>query len=96
MKAQSAPFTEVLTWSFPDVRATGATLAMSWIKTRVTVEIGVPPSLIVELPSADAAPYLGRYEFAPMTKEDSAKTKQDALVVTLRKRNSEGGVRSKG
>ena len=82
VKAQNAPFTEVLTWSFPDVRATGATLAMAWIKTRVTVEVGVPPSLIVELPSGDAAPYLGRYEFAPMTKADSVKAKKDAMVVT--------------
>lgn len=82
VKAQSSPRTEVLTWSFPDVRSSGATLALTWIKTRVTVEIGVPPSLVVELPSADAAPYLGRYEFAPMTKEDSAKAKQDAFVVT--------------
>ena len=82
VKAQTAPFTEVLTWSFPDVRATGATLAMSWIKTRVSVEIGVPPSLVVELPSADASPYLGRYEFVPTTKEDSAKAKKDAFVVT--------------
>ncbi|MDQ2766008.1 MAG: DUF2911 domain-containing protein [Gemmatimonadota bacterium] len=82
VKTQNAPFAEVLAWSFPDVRATGATLAMSWLKTRVSVEIGVPPSLVVELPAADAAPYLGRYEFAPMTKEDSAKTKQDAFVVT--------------
>jgi hypothetical protein len=82
VKAQSAPLTEVLTWTFPNVSATGATLAMSWIKTRVSVEVGVPPSLIVELPSADATPYLGRYEFAPMTKEDSAKAKKDAFVVT--------------
>ena len=82
VKAQSAPFTDVLTWSFPDVRTTSTTLAMSWIKTRVAVEVGVPPSLVVELPSADAAPYLGRYEFEPMTKEDSAKAKKDAFVVT--------------
>ena len=82
VKAQSAPFTEVLTWSFPDVRATGATLAMAWIKTRVAVEIGVPPSLVVELPAADAAPYLGRYEFEPTSKEDSAKAKKDAFVVS--------------
>jgi hypothetical protein len=82
VKAQSAPFTEVLTWSFPDVRATGATLAIAWIKTRVAVEIGVPPSLVIELPAADAAPYLGRYEFEPMTKDDSAKAKKDAFVVS--------------
>jgi hypothetical protein len=82
VNAQSAPFTEVLTWSFPGVRATGATLAMAWIKTRVAVEIGVPPSLVVELPAADAAPFLGRYEFEPVTKEDSAKAKKDAFVVS--------------
>ena len=82
VKAQSAPFTEVLTWSFPDVRSSGATLAMAWIKTRVTVEIGVPPSLVVELPTTEATPYLGRYEFTPMTKEDSSKAKKDAFVVT--------------
>lgn len=83
--AQVAPFTEVLTWSFPDIRASGATLAMSWVKTRVSVEIEVEPSLVVELPSADATPYLGRYSFEPMTKEDSAKKKQDQLVVTYEK-----------
>jgi hypothetical protein len=83
--AQSAPTTEVLTWSFPDIRATGATLAMSWVNTRVAVEIEVQPSLVVELPSADAAPYLGRYTFDPMTKADSAKPKQDQLVVTYEK-----------
>lgn len=83
--AQVAPFTEVLTWSFPDIRASGATLAMSWVKTRVSVEIEVEPSLVVELPSADATPYLGRYTFEPMTKEDSAKKKQDQLIVTYEK-----------
>ncbi len=82
VRAESAPFTEVLTWSFPDIRATGATLAMSWINTRVSVEVDVPPSLVVELPVAAAAPYLGRYTFEPMSREDSAKKKQDQVVVT--------------
>jgi hypothetical protein len=82
VKAQTAPFTEVLTWSFPDVRTTGATLVMSWVKTSVSLDVGVKPSLVVELPASDAAPYLGRYTFLPLTKEDSAKSKQDALIVT--------------
>jgi hypothetical protein len=85
VQAPAAPTTEVLTWSFPDIRITGATLSMSWVNTRVSVEIEVPPSLVVELPSTDAAPYLGRYTFDPMTKEDSAKKKQDQLIVTYEK-----------
>jgi len=85
VQAPTAPTTDVLTWSFPDIRATGATLALSWVNTRVAVEIEVPPSLAVELPSESAAPYLGRYTFEPMTKEDSAKKKQDQFVVTYEK-----------
>ena len=88
--AQVAPLTEVLTWSFPDIRAGGATLAMSWVKTRVSVEIEVEPSLVVELPSADATPFLGRYIFEAMTKEDSAKKHQDQLVVTYEKGTLKG------
>lgn len=80
--AQSAPFTEVLTFSFPGVTASGTTLAMSWIKTRVSVRIDVAPSLVVQLAEADAAPYLGTYTFAPMSKDDSAKTEQDKLIVS--------------
>jgi hypothetical protein len=82
VRPQTGSFTEALTWSFPDVRGTGATLVMSWATTRVPVEIGVQPSLVTELPAADAAPYLGRYTFLPVTKQDSVKSKQDALVVT--------------
>jgi hypothetical protein len=87
VRPQTGPFTEALTWSFPDVRSTGATLVMSWATTRVPIDVGVEPSLVAELPAADAAPYLGRYTFVPMTKEDSAKSRQDALVVTY-----EGGI----
>ena len=82
VEAPPGPFTEVLTWSFPDVRATGATLAMSWVDTHVALEVEVSPSLVVELPSADAAPYLGRYTFEPITKEDTAKKKPDQLIVS--------------
>lgn len=82
VQAQTVPPTEVLTWSFPDVRSTGTTIAMSWVKTRVTVEAEVEPSLAYGLPAGDAAPYLGRYVFEPMTKEDSAKKSQDHFVVT--------------
>jgi hypothetical protein len=82
VKAESAPLTDVLTWSFPDIRASGATLALSWVRTHVSVQIEVPPSLVVELPEAEAQPFIGRYTFAPMSKADSAKEKQDEIVVT--------------
>ncbi len=80
--AQNAPFTDVLTWSFRDISASGTTLDMSWIRTRLSMHIGVAPSLVVELPAADAAPYLGRYVFDAMSKEDSAKKEQDHFVIT--------------
>jgi Protein of unknown function (DUF2911) len=85
VRTQTGPFTEVLTWSFPDVSVSGTTLEMWWATTRVSVAVGVQPSLTVELPATDAAPFLGRYTFQPMTRQDSAKSKQDALVVTYEK-----------
>jgi hypothetical protein len=85
VRPQIGPFTEVLTWSFPDVSVSGTTLVMSWATTRVPISVGIQPSLAIELPAADAAPYLGRYSFVPMTKEDSAKSKQDAFVITYEK-----------
>jgi DUF2911 family protein len=80
--AESAPFTEVLTWSFPELSASGATLQLSWIRTRVSVRAEVTPSLAVELPATDAAPYLGRYQFQNLTREDSAKKETSFFVVT--------------
>ena len=71
VKAQSNSTTDVLTWSFPDVRIAGATIAMAWVKTRVTIEAAVKPSLDPQLSAADAAPYIGRYLVEPMTKKDS-------------------------
>ena len=82
VKVGSGSATEALTWSFPDVRSTGATMTMSWATTRVSVDVGVQPSLVAELPAGEAIPYVGRYAFIPMTKEDSMKSKQDAFVVT--------------
>ncbi|GLC26796.1 DUF2911 domain-containing protein [Roseisolibacter agri] len=66
VRAETGPFTEVLTWSFPDVRSTGGTLALQWATTRVAMEIGVEPSLVTTLPETEAAPYLGRYAYTEM------------------------------
>jgi hypothetical protein len=66
VRAQSAPFTEVLTWSFPEVGASGGTLALQWGTTRVAARFEVQPSLTVTMPAADAQPYLGEYTVAEL------------------------------
>jgi hypothetical protein len=60
---EEGPFTEVLTWSVPDIKSSGGTLAMQWATTRVPMRIDVAPSLTMTISKADAAPYLGRYEY---------------------------------
>jgi hypothetical protein len=72
VRVGTAPFAEVLTWSFPDVRASGGTLAMQWGTTRVAMSLEVEPSLQVALPAADAEAYVGEYAF---TEVDSAGAK---------------------
>ena len=57
------PFSEVLTWSFPDVRITGMTLAMHWGTTYLPLEIDVESSYTLGFPEAEAARYLGNYEW---------------------------------
>lgn len=64
IQVDQAPFMEVLTWSMPDLSISGGTLAMQWGTTRASMTVGVKPSLVFTLPPADAAPYLGRWEFA--------------------------------
>ncbi|MGZ8412008.1 MAG: DUF2911 domain-containing protein [Gemmatirosa sp.] len=66
VRAETGPFTEVLTWSFPDVGTSGGTLAFQWATTRVAMPVGVEPSLRVTMPEAEAAPYLGRYAYTEM------------------------------
>jgi hypothetical protein len=81
--ADSAAFTEVLTWSFPAVRANGGSLAMQWGTTRVAIDVAVEPSLRVELAESEAAPYLGRYEYRES--QPSGPPKRSELVVTYDK-----------
>jgi hypothetical protein len=69
VKAERGAPTAVLTWSFPEIRANGGTLAFQWSDRRIAIDVGVEPSLRVELPQADAAPYVGRYAY---TERDSA------------------------
>lgn len=80
IKALPGPFTEVLAFTFPDNRASGATLEMAWGRTRVPINITVQPTRSIAISAADAAPYVGRYEYRWKEMPDSAKSL--ALIVT--------------
>lgn len=79
VRADSAPFTDVLTWSFPELHASGATIEFRWERRRVAVPMEVAPSLSIAMPEADAAPYLGRYAY--VEQEDGGKTTTKTLTV---------------
>jgi hypothetical protein len=56
--------TEVLTWSFPELRVSGGTLAMQWAESVVSLDLRVSPSYGITMSPEDAAPYVGRYTYA--------------------------------
>ncbi len=76
-----APFVDVLTWSMPELSATGGTLAMQWGTTRATLKVGVSPSLDVTMPEADAQAYVGRYEYREVW-PTPGRTGVSAFIVT--------------
>jgi hypothetical protein len=59
----ATPRTDVLTWSFPEIRVNGGTIAVQWAETKVAFDFRVEPSYAITMPEEAAAPYLGRYEF---------------------------------
>ena len=81
VRTESVPFTEVLTWSMPDLRIDGGTLAMQWERVRVPLKITVTPSLVMTLPAGDSRDYVGEYRFAEL---DSAgkESKVSAFTIT--------------
>lgn len=62
LTVESAPETEVLTWSVPVIRSDGMTLVMRWADRRVPLEVRVPESRPSTVAAAAAEPYVGRYE----------------------------------
>lgn len=58
---QDAAAEEMLTWSFSEVRPTGATLSMHWGPKAVSFHVGVQPSRDLTVTEAAAAPYVGSY-----------------------------------
>jgi hypothetical protein len=75
---EEGAFTEVLSWSFPEIRVTGGTLAMQWGTTRVAFRVEVQPSYSLATSPSKAGPYLGRYSFDWTEKEPG-----DTLPITL-------------
>lgn len=63
VNTETGPQTEVLTWSFPEVRVTGTTLLFQWGTVRIPFRIDVTPTYSVQMTAAKAGPYLGRYSF---------------------------------
>jgi hypothetical protein len=63
VRVETVPFTDVLTWSVPELRINGGTLAMQWERARVAMNVEVEPSLQMTMTAADASAYLGRYTF---------------------------------
>ncbi len=63
VRAEAAPFTDVLTFSMPELHIDGGTLVFQWERVRVPVEVEVQPSLVMTLPADDAKAYLGKYHY---------------------------------
>jgi hypothetical protein len=53
---------ELLTWSFPNVRGTGAVLQMQWGTTVVPMEVRVEPTRPIALTAEERELYVGNYE----------------------------------
>lgn len=69
-----APFTDVLTWSMPEIRMGGGTLELRWERARVALSVDVTPSLVMTFPEAEAAAYTGVYSYTEMDNGKPGKT----------------------
>lgn len=74
------PFTEVLTFSFPGVSVTGATLVMAWGAVQVSMALTVEPSHPLTIAKDVARPYLGTYQFRWTEDADTVKPSRITLT----------------
>jgi hypothetical protein len=77
---REAPFADVLTWTMPDLRMEGGTLAMHWARTVISANVDVSPSLVTTLAEGEARPYLGTYDYAELDATGKV-TKTSTFVV---------------
>ena len=101
VRREARPFMETLTWWFPEVSSTGATLAMQWDTVYVPLRIGVPASYTKAVASEAARPVVGKYHlhFEPMGPPPSAGETQSeeekpATDVTFTIRHDGGELRA--
>jgi hypothetical protein len=59
---EEAPFREVLTWDFEDIRSDGGTMALRWGTHRIAFDVKVEPSMRATTTEEEAAPVLGTFE----------------------------------
>lgn len=79
-RVEAVPFTDVLSWSMPELTMSGGTLAMQWERIRVPIKVEVEPSLITTIAASEAEPYLGEWTF---TEQDSAGKPTKVLQLTI-------------
>ena len=81
----SGAFTDVLTFSFPSLRVSGATLAFQWGPVRLPIDVEVESSLKLAVADSLASRFVGRWLFRE--RADSAKSialvvsRQDSLLI---------------
>jgi len=82
VKRSERPFAEALTWSFPEIRRAGATLAFQWGTVYVPLEIEVEPTYGLAFPAGESAPYLGSYDYQWDMPGDSSSAKPVTFIVS--------------
>ena len=70
----TAPFTDVLTWSMPEMRIDGGTLEFRWERARAALSVDVTPSLVMTMPASEAAAYTGVYTYTKLDNGKPGKT----------------------
>jgi len=99
VRPEKRPFVEVLTWSFPEVSATGTTLAMQWDTVYVPLRITVAPTHHAAVGGDAAARVVGRYRMRPQrppapagprdTTLDEQELPPDSMTFTIRHEKGE-------
>ncbi len=74
------PFTETLTFAFPEVRASGGVLLLRWGTTELAFKVSVEPKHRLTLAAADAEPYRGTWLFRWKGEPDSATPSKITVV----------------
>jgi hypothetical protein len=87
VRKESAPVTDVLTWSFPDVRASRARLVLQWATTAVPLDIAVTPTQSITVAPAVGHRVEGRYDLQfkppPPPKDTSHASEQPPMPTRM-------------